>query len=214
MNYSREDYLSDCRNPDMPHIKDYGRYCAFYEELGNDPVQKKQQVVPHRIDFIEPRGSVIELGCHVGFNSILWAQQGLSCIGVDFSSTLIEEANRRRDEQSKDTKDRLRFICADILDLSTEELGLFDTVVLTEVLEHVPDPLPILEKAVEFMHGQSKLYVSAPDRRVGTYAHVRGISEQYLIDTANELSLDIQIVPDKSKNTKYRDTRAILELRD
>lgn len=205
-NYSRKDYLDDCNNSDMPHIKSEDRFIDFYNELGRDEIQLNQQVAPERIDFIQPKGNIIELGCHVGFNSIYWASQGYPCIGVDIAQTLINEANRRKKEQQLEN---VYFICSDILDL---EEGVFDTIVLTEVLEHVIDPDPIIEKAVGFMHQGSKMYIAAPAIRVGTYAHVRGISEEYLREIADRLGVDIEFIPEKFPNRHYKNTQAIITL--
>ena len=74
--YNKIHYLEDLKSPEMKHIKDKERFKNFYNELGKDPIQLKQQVVPRRIHFINPRGKIIELGCHCGFNSIKYAKEG------------------------------------------------------------------------------------------------------------------------------------------
>ena len=197
----------------MPHIKDPKRFKAFYEELGNDPKQLAQQVVARRIAFIQPQGSIIELGCHAGFNSLFWAEQGHCCVGVDIAQTLIDEAERRRSRLSPEVRERVSFIQSDILDLDSKGIGKFDTVILTEVLEHVIEPDSIVEKAMEFMRPSSKMYIAAPSKRIGTYAHVRGISETYLSDLGDKLGLDIQFVREK-KVIHYINTQAIATLKE
>ena len=201
--YTKDDYTNDLKNPKMLHIKDKERFKAFYTFLGNEPIQKQQQIVPSRINFIRPKGNIIELGCHAGFQCIFWGQQGFNCIGVDISQPLIDEANVRV-STSKDIKGQVKFICSDILDLDINKLGKFDTIVLTETLEHVMDPDTIFEKAVEFMENDSLLYIAAPSTRVGTYSHVRGITEDYIKKMANQFNLLVRF------NSTKSDTRAIL----
>lgn len=208
--YTREDYLSDCNNSDMLHIKSKERFKQFYEELGNDPIQKRQIVVPDRIEFIVPVGNIIELGCHVGFNLIYWAKQGHAGIGIDIARSLIEEAKYKLSLEEKEVQARVTFLEADILDLDSEMMGKFDTVVLTETLEHVIDPLPILAKAKEFLKSSSKMYVSAPSIRIGTYSHVRGISQEDLTGMANKLNLNIEFVKAELDLT----TEAIIALKN
>jgi hypothetical protein len=66
MPYDREDYLRDLRDESMPHIRSREHFRDFYDELGRDPVQKAQSCKLERRAFVEPKGSMIELGCHIG----------------------------------------------------------------------------------------------------------------------------------------------------
>lgn len=199
--YTREDYISDCHNPDMPHIHDKNRFIDFYNELGRDPVQKAQQVIKERIQFIQPKGRMIELGCHVGFNCIYFARLGYDITGVDIATTLIQEAENNLRKETAEVQNRCHFICSDILDLNVTETGQFDTIILTETLEHVIDPLPILAKAKELLRPDGLIYISAPAKRMGTYSHVRGISEEYLTEVCRGLELEIQHMETRKSNT-------------
>jgi 2-polyprenyl-3-methyl-5-hydroxy-6-metoxy-1,4-benzoquinol methylase len=201
MNYTRKDFESDLKNPDMPHIKDPERFVAFYEELGRGEIQRNQQVVPKRLKFIEPFGTILELGCHVGFNLVHFAKLGHFVTGVDISSTLLEEAQRRKDALPEEIGNRITLIHSDILDLG--DLGKFDTIVLTEVLEHVIEPFSILKKAVEYMSRTSKIYVSAPNQQIGNFSHVRGIKRRWMSEAGERLGVSFKFV------AHDRETRAI-----
>lgn len=204
-NYTREDYLDDLKNPEMLHLKSKERFKAFYEMLGTESIQKVQQVVLERFNFIVPKGKIIELGCHAGFQCIAWSEQGFKCLGVDIAQSLIDEANGRVDNLQHPLKGEIEFMCSDILDLDSNKLGTFDTIVLTETLEHVVDPDPIFEKAVSFMDISSVLYVAAPSTRVGTYSHVRGVSEDYVKKMAKKFNLLVEF------KSSGGNTRAILK---
>lgn len=200
MPYTDEDYHYDLISPEMLHIQDKKRFVAFYERLGKDDIQKKQQVVETNLDVLEKvKGSVIELGCHVGFQSIFLAARGHTVTGVDISSTLLDEANFRKNQLPGKVREKLTFIHSDIMDLNG--VGKFDTVLLTEVLEHVIDPFKILEKSIEFMYPDSILLISAPNKRRGTYSHVRGISEQWLIEKGKDVGIHFTFFSTK-KQTK------------
>ncbi len=135
--YDKKHYLEDLKNPEMLHIKDKERFRNFYEEQGKEQIQKNQQVVPKRIKFINPKGKMIELGCHCGFNTIHYAKLGFEITGVDISSTYIEEANKRLSECDEKVRNKCKFIRSDIEDLDENYIkkeGLFDCVILTEIL--------------------------------------------------------------------------------
>ena len=192
MKDARKNYLSDLRNPKMLHIKDHERFVSFYEELGKDEGQKNQQIVPSSIRKIEPVGTILELGCHVGFNLIYFAERGFTVTGVDISSTLLTEAQRRLDKLDLEIAERVTLIHSDILDL--KDMGKYDTILLTEVLEHVINPVEILLAAKQYMKPTSKIYVFAPARRVGTYSHVRGILAKWIRKVGHEMGLDFKIL--------------------
>lgn len=176
MDYTVEDYKSDLKNSDIPHIKSREHFQAFYNELGKHPVQHNQVYQSGRMNFVKPKGSILELGCHWGFDLVYWATLGFHCTGIDVSETLIEYGNGMMDKLQPEIRDRIKLICGWIEDYQPTQL--FDTIVLTETLEHVIDPLPILQKAVKCMKVSSLIYISAPAKRVGTFSHVRGINEQ------------------------------------
>lgn len=108
--YNKNSLKSDLFDPAMPHIKDKKRFRSFYEELGKTRVQTRQQYIPYRTDWIQPKGKIIELGCHAGFNLIHWAHQGFICYGVDVSSTLLQEAEWRIQLESSEVQKRIHLI--------------------------------------------------------------------------------------------------------
>jgi len=94
-------------------------------------------------------GSVLDLGC--GDGTLSQFVRG-SYLGVDFSPFIVKEAKRRN-------KGR-RFLVGDILNLP--ELGLFDTVVMMEVLEHLDDPAQAVESVRPL--ARKRIVVSVPVR--------------------------------------------------
>jgi 2-polyprenyl-3-methyl-5-hydroxy-6-metoxy-1,4-benzoquinol methylase len=188
MKYTYEQWLKDLEDPEMPHLKDKDRFVKFYEELGRGEVQRNQQTVKWRIEFIEPAGRILDLGCHSGFNTIYFAKHGYSCVGVDISKTLIEAANYRLAKEPEEVQSKCEFICADILDLGQEFFG-YETVLLTELLEHCIDHVKILEKTSSLMSTKSLLYISVPTQRWGNYSHVRGVDKKELIEISEKVGL-------------------------
>lgn len=175
INYTRQDYEDDLINPSLPHIKSRERFKAFYEELGKDPAQHAQDYVHDCLSFIKLKGKILELGCHWGFNLIYWARQGFECVGVEISENLVKHGLEIINKLPGEIRGRITIINGWIEDFIPPEK--YDTVILTEVLEHVIDPLPIVQKAAECLKPDGRLYVSAPTTKTGTYSHVRAINK-------------------------------------
>lgn len=178
MKYNKKQFEKDLQDPKFSHTKTKNRFADFYNELGKMPQQKKQKYVGWRMDWIEPDGEILELGCHVGFNLIYYARKGFNITGVDLSQSLIDEARKRISKQPREVRERITIVKSFIEKLKVEKR--YDTILLTETLEHVINPIPIMKKTREFLKRDGKLYITSPDKLVGNSSHVRGISRIYV----------------------------------
>ena len=112
-------------------------------------------------------GRVIELGCGEGELTAWVARRGCRPVGVDISRKKIETARRRYPD--------LEFIASDVLDLE-QPAASFDTVVLAEILEHVPPEVgdAMLERAWNWLTPEGRLVVSVPNEELVPHAnHLR-----------------------------------------
>jgi len=102
------------------------------------------------------RGEVIELGCGKGHLSKAIWDRGHQVTGVDLNMKSIQKA--------KKLYPHIPFIRTDIRDLKLPEES-FDTAVLSEVLEHVPEVQgnEILNKAWNLIRPGGRLVVSVPN---------------------------------------------------
>jgi 2-polyprenyl-3-methyl-5-hydroxy-6-metoxy-1,4-benzoquinol methylase len=212
MPYGRDDYLKDLGDSSMPHIRSRERFRDFYDELGRDPVQKAQTCQLERLAFVEPRGRIIELGCHIGFNLVHYARQGFQIDGVDVSEVLLREAEEMIAKESAEVGGRIKLIQAFIEDLPADPK--YETVLLLETLEHVIDPLPIVLKASEILAPDGRIFLSAPSTRVGTYSHVRGISVDEAIGLCHQANLSIEAAYSENWQNAYRNTYVIARHRE
>jgi SAM-dependent methyltransferase len=113
------------------------------------------------------RGRVVELGCGEGRLSRAIRARGLEVVGVDLSRSKIERARR--------LFPGIRFIESDIRALGEPD-GSFDTAVIAEVLEHVPEPVgeEFVERAWRLIRPGGSLVVSVPHRNCVPHPnHVR-----------------------------------------
>jgi len=195
--YTRASYLNDLYSKEIRHTDSREHFEAFHEELGRDLVQLNQNLRTAKMKFVKPKGKVIELGCHCGFNLIHFAEQGYDVTGVEISSTLIDEANRRISELDEDVRNRITIIHSWIEDLETDEK--YDTIILTDVLEHVINPLHVLQKAKSILSDDGLIYINVPAIKTGTNAHLRGINSEEILELLRLSSLKLVWESDRIK---------------
>jgi SAM-dependent methyltransferase len=98
---------------------DYSRfYAAFYRD--KDYVAEADYVLQslHHHGFMD--GVILELGCGQGGHAIPLAKRGSTVMGIDLSSGMVDEANRRRATLSADEASRLHFMVGDIRDCKVD----------------------------------------------------------------------------------------------
>lgn len=113
----------------------YGRWRALGAQGKADHVVRLAAELP------EPPLAVAEVGCGDGVLLEMLAKRGVGEIhhGFEISGRAVEIAAGRPRVDSVDRFDGLHLPAAD---------GAYDLAVLSHVLEHVPDPLPLLRETV------------------------------------------------------------------
>lgn len=99
--------------------------------------------------------SVLELGCADGRMTKWLARDFKKVTAVDASSTFIKEV------QEKVNSPHVQFICSFFEDYSPNEE--FDIIVMTNILEHVDDPILILKKAKKWLRQDGKIFIVVPN---------------------------------------------------
>jgi len=192
--YTHEQFRRDLENPNLVHLNSREHFKAFYEELGKMPEQEKQCYLRERMDFVKPEGRLLELGCHNGFNLVHYALQGFNITGVDVSETLIAAARQRMNASHPYVKKKIKLFCGFIEDFESDEL--YDTIIITEVLEHCIDPLAILKKAKTLLARGGKIYITSPSSKWGNSSHVRGVSPAQLREWLEAVGLNVELCED------------------
>lgn len=187
---------------DFSHIKSRKNFYKFYKELGKQDNQMEQKYDRCRLDVFLPyvKDPIIELGCHLGFNLQKFAGIGYFDItGVDVSPTLIKEAYKRLEIYYDFYKQRkghemfkglsIKLIESFIEDLPEDKK--YNTVVLTDILEHVIDVHPVLEKAKNLLGPDGLIFINSPDVLKGSNSHVRGVSKEEIVEWLDEHNLKV-----------------------
>jgi SAM-dependent methyltransferase len=110
-------------------------------------------------------GAALEIGCGVGGNLGTLSGQGLATFGVDLSERALAEA------RGAVPGTHLAVANAARLPFSSSAFGL---VVVTEVLEHVRRPEPVVAEAARVLRPGGTLFVTSPN-----YANGAGLRKRW-----------------------------------
>ena len=102
--------------------------------------------------------SILDIGCGFGRFSLLAARGGARVLGVDFMESAISVARIL----SAATGISAEFVCAD-MEQEIPEGPPFDTIYLGGVLEHLSDPLRLLQSAVRRLSPGGMIVANCPN---------------------------------------------------
>jgi SAM-dependent methyltransferase len=159
---------------------------------------------------------IIEIGCGLGYLTYSLVQDGYCAVGLDISQNAIDEASKNFGSY---------YICADISQYAEQHKGAYDIAILTEVIEHVENPISFLKSAMLLIsndvHGGGKIVLTTPNKTI--YAkniawetdlppvHFWWFSEDSMRYIAGKLNAEVQFVDFsdyyKENSTRYIDVK-------
>ena len=124
------------------------------DAVRDDYANRYEQILGRVESEVGPIRSLVDIGCGIG-NFLLWAQErGVEAVGVDVDHDAIATARERGlDARHVDDLDALR------------SAGGVDAVTLWDVIEHVDDPLDMLETARSLLRPGGVVIMETPDVR-------------------------------------------------
>ncbi len=117
----------------------YGDYMTYQWQLTphlhqviRAPLEKEY------VDYLlKPGGRLLDLGCGSGWLSFLFAEQGMSVLGIDVSQEQINAANELKAGRAVGNVD---FECADFMEWDSRHYeGYFDSVFVSAFMHHLPE---------------------------------------------------------------------------
>lgn len=133
---------------------------AYYGALGTDFSKKTRE----RINWIVTHvlgSKVLDIGCSQGINAILLGREGKKVDGIDISHESVEYAKTELGKEHPSVQASVSFKVSNFMtdqDIDTN----YDTILLTEVLEHISDPDSFLKKTVSHLKPDGRLIVTVP----------------------------------------------------
>ena len=117
-----------------------------------------------RIDWMtgEAKGPrVLDVGCSEGILEVLLGRRGVEVIGVDIDPDALDFARELLAKEPDEVRQRVELIHGDFLEAGQTD-GLFDTVVMGEVIEYVDDPGAMLDRVLEHLRPGGRVVVTTP----------------------------------------------------
>lgn len=133
---------------------------AYYGKLGEHFMRETQARI-HWICAQVVGKKVLDVGCSQGIVPLLLAREGCEVIGVDTSPQAIEEAKSYLAAEPSHVQAKICYVNADFLSLDTAET-VPDTIVISEVLEHLVRPEMFVEKAAALLKPEGRLIITVP----------------------------------------------------
>lgn len=133
---------------------------AYYGKLGSTFMRETQRRIHWICNSIKGQ-SILDVGCSQGIVPILLAREGIRVIGIDISSRSIEEATQHLLSEPKHIQNQVEFINADFLSYDFGKLDI-ETVIISEVLEHLTQPQRFIEIAAKLLPNNGRLIVTVP----------------------------------------------------
>src|SRR3989338_709229 len=157
------------RNTDATEI---AKFSAMADEWWNPdgPMKPLHALNPLRLAYLHQHAvltekNVLDLGCGAGILTESLAKAGAIATGIDMSESVITIAKKHA-TQSQLTID---YQCIDAETLSKNHGNYFDVITCMEMLEHVPDPLSIIQAAEKMLKPSGKLFFSTINRNIKSF---------------------------------------------
>jgi 2-polyprenyl-6-hydroxyphenyl methylase/3-demethylubiquinone-9 3-methyltransferase len=125
---------------------------------------------PLRLGFVDGRAplagrAVLDVGCGGGILAEAMARRGARVLGIDLAAGALEVAELHALDQG--VKLDYRRISAEAL--AGEKPGAFDVVTCMEMLEHVPDPEPVLRALAGLARPGGHVFISTINRTLKAF---------------------------------------------
>lgn len=130
-------------------IENSETYDAIYGSQSNSWRKRRTPFYEKLASFILPTDNVLDIGCGNGLLAL--QSKWNSYIGIDFSNVAISQA--------KNFCPKATFICEDVSVFLNYNSVNYDTIVMTEFLEHIEDDISIISK----IKNGSKIIISVPN---------------------------------------------------
>ncbi|MFG0851047.1 glycosyltransferase [Pseudomonas sp. FYR_2] len=133
---------------------------AYYGKLGDQFMRETQSRIHWICAQVKGR-RILDVGCSQGIVPLLLAREGCQVTGVDTSPQAIEEAKGYLSAEPAHIQQNVTYINSDFLALDTLEVEP-DTVVISEVLEHLVRPELFVEKAYDLLKQGGRVVITVP----------------------------------------------------
>ena len=142
--YRYRDEIKTKKKPLQHLAKQEEAYWVVNDVLKHDTKKKKDL-------------KILECGCGMGYLTYSLHQEGFNVIGLDISRNAIHEAIKNFGEI---------YVCANVFEYAKEHRGAYDRIILTQVIEHVEDPVEWLKTLLLMLKNDGKIILSTENKTI------------------------------------------------
>jgi SAM-dependent methyltransferase len=147
------------------------------------------------ISTAKQQSTILEVGCGLGYLTYALKTDGYNIKGLDISNEAIQNARQHFGDH---------YICDNLFSYVNEHAGEYDVIILTEVIEHVNDPIAFIKTIAALLKKGGKAIVTTPNKSLVPQditwdtelppVHQWWFSEDSMQYIANQLNLNLHFV--------------------
>ena len=100
---------------------------------------------------------ILECGCGMGYLTYSLYKEGFNVTGLDISQNAVDEAVKNFAEI---------YVCADVFEYAKKHREVYDRIILTQVIEHVENPIEWLKTLLTMLKKGGKIILSTENKTV------------------------------------------------
>ncbi len=135
-------------------------YEVYMNEEGSEFTAKTRE----RIQWIcsQAEGNkVLDVGCSQGITSILLGRENKKVLALDIEEEAINFANDKLKEEEAYVQENVKFVAGDFTTYDFEGQK-YDTIIMTEVLEHIVDVQAFIDKIADWAEQSARIIITVP----------------------------------------------------
>lgn len=134
------------------------------------PFKTLHAINPVRFEYVQSKVSlakknVLDVGCGGGILTEVLALENAEVTGIDASAELIEVAKLHQEKNQLN----INYLTMLVEELAETKPGYYDVITCMEMLEHVPDPISIINACATLIKPGGQLFFSTINRNLKAY---------------------------------------------
>jgi len=167
-------------NVNQAEIDKFSALASRWWDLEGDS-KTLHQINPLRLQLIDETiglqgKKILDVGCGGGILSESMALKGAHVTGIDLSKALIDTADLHSLESGVD----IHYQQLSVEELAQQQPASFDCVTCMELLEHVPDPIAIIQACATLVKPGGYVFLSTLNRNPKSYL-LSIVAAEYLL---------------------------------
>ena len=146
----------------VPGYNRYRRYARFIKKFTNPFEYLAESAEPYwgvkealSVFPVEKKPKILEIGSGLGYLTYSLIKANYDVTGMDVSQAAVQQAKETFGDY---------YICADLPEFARVNENSYDVVILTEVIEHVDNPLEFIVAILKLLKVEGRMILTTPNK--------------------------------------------------